>query len=147
MNLVFGSDHAGFAFRQHLAWHAKGLGHSVTERGAPNLDSYDYPNASDAVAHDILQGNADLGVLICGSGIGVSIRANRYPHIRAALCTSDELARLARQHNHANVLCLGERIVPLELAVSMLVTFIETEVDPAERHMNRVRKLDAPTDC
>lgn len=147
MNIVFGSDHAGFAYRQNLARHAASLGHSVTERGAPGLESYDYPDASDAVAQDLLSGNAELGVLICGSGIGVSIRANRYPHIRAALCTSDELARLARLHNHANVLCLGERIVPLELAVSMFVTFIETEVDPAERHMNRVRKLDAPTDC
>ncbi|MBL8049436.1 MAG: RpiB/LacA/LacB family sugar-phosphate isomerase [Chthonomonas sp.] len=147
MKLVFGSDHAGFRYRQMLAEHARNLGHSVTEVGAEGLESYDYPDASDALAPYLLESKADLGVLICGSGIGVSIRANRYPHIRAALCTTVELGQLARQHNHANVLCLGERIISEELARGIFDAFLATKPDNEQRHEKRVKKLDAPLGC
>ena len=90
----------------------------------------------------MLAGGTDLGVLVCGTGIGVSIRANRYSGIRAANCCTTEMAVLARQHNHANVLCLGARLLNLEQAEEIARVFLQTEEDTSERHSRRVRKLD-----
>lgn len=143
MRLAFGSDHAGYALRSALAAMARTQGHTVTECGATGGEPYDYPDAADAVSEAIRIHQADLGVLICGSGIGMSIRANRYRGVRAALCCSVESARLARQHNHANVLCLGERTGSPEEARAILQAFLDTPPDEAERHVRRVRKLDA----
>lgn len=145
MKLVFGSDHAGFAYRQQLAAHAALLGHTVTEVGAPGPDSYDYPRASDAACMLVLASEAEFGILICGSGIGVSIRANRYPGIRAALCMNAQMSALAREHNHANVLCLGARLVAIDQAKHILETFLTTEPDTADRHAQRVMMLDDET--
>lgn len=147
MKLIFGSDHAGFEMRRHVADWAMSHGHEVTEVGANSNEPYDYPLASDAVACEIRQGTFDFGVLFCGTGIGVSIRANRYPHIRAANCTSVEMARLGRLHNHANVLCLGARILSKEESLSIFNAFIETSADDAERHVTRVDFLDANLSC
>jgi ribose 5-phosphate isomerase B len=104
--------------------------------------SYDYPDAADEVARALLSGQVDQAVLICGTGIGVSIRANRYSGIRAAVCCSVETAQLARAHNHANVLCLGARTTSLDLATSIMRAFWEYPEDHDERHERRVRKLD-----
>lgn len=142
MKLCFGSDHAGFALRQHLVALARSNWHEVDERGTMSTDSFDYPRASDAVAHEVLAGRADLGILICGSGIGVSIRANRFPGIRAALCFAPLHAELARQHNHANVLCLGARLVSADESEEILVKFLSTEPDLDARHSRRVELLD-----
>lgn len=142
--LAFGSDHAGVELRSVLVAAARQLGYEVTEYGAPSGDSFDYPLASDAVAHAVLDGDAQLGVLICGSGIGVSIRANRYPGIRAALCFAPEHAELARLHNHANVLCLGARLIENEQAQAILAKFLSTEPDMDHRHLRRVELLDTP---
>lgn len=142
MNLVFGSDHAGFELRTELAQEAKAYGHTVVEVGATSTEPYDYPDASDLVAQAILRGHSEMGVLICGTGIGVSIRANRYDGIRAAVCCSVETASLARLHNHANVLCIGARTTSVELAKEILKTFLETGEDGQERHVRRVEKLD-----
>lgn len=122
-------------------------GHTVTEVGAESEEPYDYPCASDLVAQAILDGDADLGVLVCGTGIGVCIRANRYSGIRAAECTSVEMAQLARRHNHANVLCLGGRILSMDEGVSILKAFLETPEDNAERHARRVGMLDSDLAC
>ena len=147
MTLVFGSDHAGFDLRTHLAGWAREQGHTVKEVGAMSLDSYDYPEAADQVVEEVLGRSAEFGVLVCGTGIGVCIRANRYVGIRAAECTSVEMAHLARQHNHANVLCLGGRILSRELGESILQAFLQTPEDDAERHAKRVRMLDGDLAC
>jgi len=140
--IAIGSDHAGYGLRValELALSEKGL--AFKSLGAMSLDAYDYPDASDAVCQAVLAGEARFGVLICGTGIGVSIRANRYEGIRAALCTSVEMATLARAHNHANVLCLGARIIEESLAEQILSEFLEAPEDHAARHENRVAKLD-----
>ena len=147
MNLIFGSDHAGLNLRRQLVAEARALGHEVEEVGAMSTDSYDYPLASDAVACLVRNGTAEFGVLVCGSGIGVSIRANRYEGIRAALCFTPEHAALARQHNHANVLCVGERTTDPAIAVQILRTFLSTAPDDGERHVRRVEGLDGNLSC
>lgn len=144
MRIVFGSDHAGFSLRQTLETWASGQGYEVTSFGATSEEPYDYPDASDAVACELLRNHGVIGVLVCGTGIGVSIRANRYEHIRAANCCSTKMAELARLHNHANVLCLGSRTTEPNEAVSILSTFLSTGEDQAERHTRRVQKLDEP---
>ena len=144
MRIVFGSDHAGFLLRQTLETWAKEQGHEVSSFGATSEEPYDYPDASDAVACELLRNHGVIGVLVCGTGIGVSIRANRYDHIRAANCCSTKMAELARLHNHANVLCLGSRTTEPNEAVLILNAFLSTGEDQAERHSRRVQKLDEP---
>jgi ribose 5-phosphate isomerase B len=147
VKLIFGSDHAGLEMRRHVADWARAQGHDVTEVGAQSEAAYDYPLAADAVACELKKDGFDFGVLVCGTGIGVCIRANRYEHIRAAECTSPEMARLARQHNHANVLCIGGRILTKEQSEEILSVFLETGPDVAERHARRVSLLDADLSC
>lgn len=142
MRITLGSDHAGYDLRHALAGILVEEGHEIVERGATSDRAYDYPDAADLVCAEILAGSADLAVLICGTGIGVSIRANRYRGIRAANCCGPEMAQLARQHNHANVLCLGARLLNLEQAEVIVRVFLQTEEDTSERHDRRVRKLD-----
>ncbi|MBN8690862.1 MAG: RpiB/LacA/LacB family sugar-phosphate isomerase [Armatimonadetes bacterium] len=144
MKLAFSSDHAGFEFRQALADWARSQGHQVDEYGAKSHSSFDYPVAADEAVASILAGSHDLGVFICGSGIGISIRANRYPGIRCALCCGVESARLARLHNNANAIALGARMMSAEDGIAILAEFLSTEPDPDERHARRVRQLDSP---
>lgn len=144
MRVAIGSDHAGFDYRRRLTEHLKALGHEVSEFGAPDENRFDYPLASDQVAQAVLNGSHDRGVLVCGSGIGVCIRANRYPGIRAAQCLTVEMAQLARQHNHANVVCIGERVQEYSDVEPIVDAFLSTEEDPGERHVHRVELLDAP---
>ena len=144
MNIVIGADHAGFEYAAKLREYLETEQGDVFQVGAKSTEPYDYPDASDAVAKSIRDGEATFGVLICGSGIGVCIRANRYFHIRAAQCFTLEMAQLARRHNHANVLCLGERTQEYSSCVEILKAFLETEEDHAPRHGQRVNKLDAP---
>ncbi len=142
MRLILGSDHAGYVLRRLLTQKAMSLGLDTREVGAMSEEPYDYPDASDLVAEAIRAGEADAGVLVCGTGIGVSIRANRYRGIRAAVCCSPESARLARAHNHANVLCLGARLTESETALAILSVFLDSPEDDNERHVRRVEKLD-----
>ncbi len=143
MRLAFGSDHAGYSLRIKLEDSCRKAGHETQSYGAMSEDAFDYPIAADQVCHALLNGHADLGIVICGSGIGVSIRANRYRGIRCALCTSVELAHLARLHNHANVLALGQRTTEPELANQILSEFLLSQPDGAERHLRRIQELDA----
>lgn len=142
MKLVFGSDHAGFEMRNHLAERAGSWGHEVSEVGAESNEAYDYPDAADLVARSVLEGKCDLAVLVCGTGIGVSIRANRHPGVRAAVCCTQRAAELARAHNHANVLCVGARLTEPSDAVEILRVFLKSPEDHEERHERRVQKLD-----
>lgn len=142
MKLIFGADHAGYDLRVALANWARASGHQVDEVGALDDSAYDYPAASDAVVQDVLSNRADVGVICCGTGIGVSIRANRHPRVRAANCCTEEMARLARAHNHANILCLGGRLMDEVQAIKVLRAFLEGEESHEERHLRRVEMLD-----
>ena len=138
--VAIGSDHAGVALKALLAGELRSLGHRVIDVGTDGTDSVDYPDFGRAVAELIASGAAQRGVIICGSGIGISIAANRNPAVRAALCTSGLMARLARQHNDANVLALGERVIGVEVARDCLHQFLATEFEGG-RHQRRVDKL------
>lgn len=146
MKIVIGSDHAGDTYKRAIAQHLEDIGHVYKIVGSTGTERFDYPIASDEVAHIIEKKQADFGILVCGSGIGVSIRANRYPFIRAALCTTEEMAQLAREHNHANVLCIGERIIELDLALKIVDRFLESTPDNGERHLHRVELLGTKID-
>ncbi len=137
--LLIASDHAGYELKEILKSRFKDRIEWI-DLGAYSEDSVDYPDFATKLAEALLQGQADQGVLICGTGIGISIAANRYAHIRAALCRSSTEARLTRAHNDANVLALGSRITGAEVAVDCLEAFISTEFD-AGRHEKRVRML------
>ena len=141
MHIAIGSDHAGFELKESLI-EAIGIeGVEFTDVGTSSKDeSVDYPDFANKVSDLVLKGKADYGVLICGSGIGMSIAANRYPGIRAALCTDGLSAELARLHNDANILCLGSRVLGSETAKRALHRFLNTEFEGG-RHQFRVEKL------
>ena len=152
--LIIASDHAGFEFKEALQAKAAVLlaeqGFEFLDIGTHSLESVDYPDYSQKFFETLtpaqkvpmsLENRAPCGVLICGSGVGVSIKANRYPEIRAVLAESSTVAKLARAHNHANVLCMGARIVSLEQALKILTVFLTTAPDEDERHVRRVKKL------
>lgn len=143
MNLLIASDHAGFELKEALKTRANSIGIRLTDLGTFSGDSVDYPDYADTLCAKLIEIGAEshLGVLICGSGVGVSIAANRHPEIRAVLAESPEVARLGREHNHANVLCIGSRIVTLEQAVNLIRTFVGAKPDPGERHRRRIEKL------
>ena len=144
MNLFIASDHAGFPLKQALLENITALatlGITFTDLGTHSIDSVDYPDYGYKMAEAIGNSN-QLGVLICGSGVGISIAANRFHHIRAVLAESTEVAKLGREHNHANVLCLGARIVTPEKAIQILSAFLNAKEDSGERHLKRIQKLN-----
>lgn len=143
LTVAIGSDHAGTALKGLLTADLKAMGHAVIDVGTHGGESVDYPDFGYAVAQAVAGGEAARGVVICGSGIGISIAANRHPAVRAALCTSGLMARLARQHNDANVLALGERLIGIEVARDCLKEFLTTPFEGG-RHQRRVAKLAAP---
>lgn len=138
--IAIGSDHAGFACKQTIISWLKAEGYQVTDVGAYNTESVDYPDFAHPVAQAVETAAASKGILICGSGNGVCITANKHAGIRAALCWNDELAALARQHNDANVLCIPARFVEENTALSMTRTFLSTEFEGG-RHVRRVEKI------
>ena len=141
--LLIASDHAGFKLKEILKTHASELGVSFVDLGTYSEESVDYPDYAQILAKRLFEMGPDqnLGILICGSGVGVSIAANRFPQIRAVLAESEEVAKLGREHNHANILCLGSRIVSPEKALNILKTFLTTAEDPGPRHLRRIQKL------
>lgn len=138
--IAIASDHAGTGLKHMLITELGRLGYKVLNLGTDGSESVDYPDYGFKLAEALKQGEADYGVLICGSGIGISIAANRYRHIRAALCTSGLIARLSREHNDANVLVLGARIVGEEVAKDCLHQFLSTPF-AGGRHEGRRNKL------
>ena len=138
--IAIGSDHAGFDAKEKARSELEALGIEVIDKGAYNLESVDYPDFGAAVAQAVASGEVDRGVLVCGSGIGISIAANKVPGARAALCWNEETARLAREHNDANVLCFGARFIEPEQAARMIRLFLETDF-AGGRHTQRVEKL------
>jgi ribose 5-phosphate isomerase B len=138
--LIVGSDHAGLALRGEAAKTARAAGFDVEDLGPFSGDSVDYPDYARRVAEAVSAGKARLGVLVCGTGIGMSIAANKVKGARAAHCTTELEARMARAHNDANVLCLGERVIGLDLGAAIVKTFLETPFEGG-RHARRVDKI------
>ncbi|MEO9482726.1 MAG: ribose 5-phosphate isomerase B [Ekhidna sp.] len=141
MKIAIGGDHAGFQYKERLVKHLEGLGHEVQDFGPETSDSVDYPDHVHPLASSIASEDCDLGILICGSGNGVAMTANKHENVRAALCWNTELAALARQHNNANVLCLAARFLAYEYAEGLVDTFVETAFEGG-RHERRVNKIN-----
>jgi ribose 5-phosphate isomerase B len=138
--IAIAADHGGFDLKSALVPMLQELGLIVLDLGTGSRESVDYPDYADAVAAALIEGRARRGILICGTGIGISIAANRHPGIRAALCHDSLTARLARQHNDANVLALGGRVIGIETAKDCLTAFLNTPFEGG-RHARRVAKL------
>jgi ribose 5-phosphate isomerase B len=142
MLISIASDHAGFEQKQELAQYLTGLGHEVLDRGPEDDSRVDYPDFAAKVAIDVAEGKVDRGVLICGTGIGMAMAANRFPGVRAANVTSPDFAELAREHNDANVITLSGRFVDEATNKAILDTFLTTGF-AGGRHAGRVEKLNA----
>lgn len=142
--IAIACDHGAFDLKQHLKGYMESKGLTVLDLGVTNTDSVDYPEYGYAMAHALKDGKAQRGILLCGSGIGISIAANRYPEVRAALVHDVTGARLCREHNDANVLCFGGRMIGSDLAEECINTFLDTDFEGG-RHQRRVDKLSNPT--
>ncbi len=140
--IAIGSDHAGFAYKERIKELLRALGEDVKDCGTADASSTDYPDWGHAVAQAVGRGEAARGILICGTGIGMAIVANKHKGVRAASCESVTAARLARQHNDANVLTIGERLTGWESVVDIVKTFVSTPFDGGERHRRRVGKME-----
>lgn len=140
--IAIGSDHGGYALKQEIMEHLEERGLEYKDYGCYEPKSCDYPTFAKAVARAILDGECDKGILICGTGIGISITANKIPGIRAALCTDCFCAEATRQHNDANVLALGGRVVGPGLALKIVDTFLDTPFSNDERHIRRIQAIE-----
>ena len=141
MKIVIGCDHAGFGIKDAVKKHIEEMGHEVTDVGTYSTDSCHYPIYASAACKKILDGECELGILICGTGIGMSMAANKHKGIRAACCSDTFSARLTREHNDANVLCFGERVVGIGLALDLVDAFIGAEYLNNGNHVTRVAML------
>lgn len=142
LRVAMGADHGGYLMKDDLAGHLRSRGVEVLDLGTNSGDRVDYPEFGAAVGRAVAAGEADLGVCVCGSGIGISIAANKVTGIRAAVVHDETSARLSRQHNDANVLCLGERLLGPAVAVAALDAWLDAEFEGG-RHEARVAQLDA----
>ncbi len=141
MRIYIGSDHAGYSLKEKLKPHVESLGHEVTDLGTFSEDSVDYPDIAREVAEKVFENGGVLGILICGTGTGMCMAANKHVGIRAASCTDVKMAEYARSHNNANILCMGERILgDEEIAQQITKAFLETEFEGG-RHERRVEKM------
>ena len=145
VRFIAGADHAGVELKDVLVAHLTTLGHEVRDLGTHGAQSVDYPDFAHAVSKAVLEGRAAgepaFGLLVCGTGLGMSYGANRHPGIRAALCSEPWSAGMSRRHNDANVLCLGGRVVGVELAKAILEAFLEARFEGG-RHARRVGKIE-----
>lgn len=147
LRIAFGSDHAGYegspAYKPEITAYLQSKGISVLNCGTDSPDAVDYPDVAKRVTDAVLGGDADQGILLCGTGIGMSIAANRRRGIRAAVCVNTTMAKLAREHNHANVLCLGRRLVTLHECREIIDAWLAEPQSTVERHQRRVDKMDS----
>ena len=146
MKIAVGNDHAGYDapepfYKPEIVRYLESKGLDVFNCGCDSADAVDYPDVANAVAEAVASGEADTGLLLCGTGIGVSITANRHAGIRAALCTTPEMARLSRKHNDSNVLCLGRRVLTLEECFAIIDAWLDEDFSGVERHQRRVEKM------
>ncbi len=144
MNLALAADHGGFELKNHLKAWLEQRGHSITDLGTHDGASVDYPDYAKGAARGIVDKRWDRAILVCGTGLGMSMAANRIHGIRAA-CVSDTFsARFAREHNDANVLCLGARVVGVGLAEDIVRAWLDTTASTEARHQRRIEKIDEP---
>ena len=143
LTLSFGSDHGGLALRRDLMAALRAKGYTILDRGTETEASCDYPDYAQAVGADVVSGRAQFGVLVCSTGIGISIAANKIHGIRAALVQCADAAEFSRRHNNANVLCFGAKYVGLNLALECVAAFLAAEFEGG-RHARRVDKIENP---
>ena len=142
MKIAIGSDHAGYPMKELLKSSIRELGHEVKDFGTLTEDSCDYPDYGEMVGEGVKSGDYEQGVLVCGTGIGMSMVANKIPGIRAALCCNLYMAEMSRRHNDANVLVIGGRVIGVDLAREMVRLFLATEFEGG-RHERRIKKIMA----
>ena len=141
MKIAIGCDHAGYELKEKVKAKMAAAGHEMIDVGTDSTESVDYPKYGHAVGRTEASGEAERGIAICGSGIGISIACNKVPGVRAALCTSTEMAEMCRRHNNANVICMGARMISEELAYAMIDTWMTTEFEGG-KHERRINELD-----
>jgi len=141
MKIAFGCDHAGIKLKKELIKYIKSLNYEYEDFGTYDEDSVDYPDFGIKIAKKVANGKFERGILICGTGIGMAITANKITGIRAALCCNTMMARLCREHNEANILVLGAKVVAPNIALEILKVFLETEFSNEERHIRRLNKI------
>lgn len=140
MKIVLGSDHGGFELKEAVREKLCNSDHDVTDVGCFSTDSVDYPDFAEQAVQSILDGKSQMGILICGTGIGMSIAANRHRRIRAANCFDEYTVKMSREHNDANILCLGARVLEAEEALRLVSVWLETEFTGG-RHQKRIAKF------
>lgn len=140
--VYMGSDHAGYEMKGNLKKFLEDEGYAVTDLGTFSEEPYDYPDIAREVSEKVLERKGARGVLLCGTGIGVSISANKLRGIRCVNARDEKMAEMGRKHNDANILAMGAREVPEESAKKILLTFLDTDFDGEERHLRRVKKID-----
>ena len=140
MKIAIGADHAGFALKERLRERLAGEGHDVIDFGTTTAESCDYPDFAQPVARDVARGRADRGILVCGTGIGMAMAANKIAGVRAAPAQSEDAVRLTREHNDANILTLGARYLDPDRAAALIEIFLSTEFTGG-RHARRVAKI------
>ena len=141
MIIAIGCDHAGYELKEAVKAKMQSAGHEIIDCGTNSTESVDYPKYGHAIGRAVANGEAERGIAICGSGIGISIACNKVPGIRAALCTSVEMAEMCRRHNNANVIAMGARMISQELAFAMIDTWMATEFEGG-KHERRINELD-----
>jgi ribose 5-phosphate isomerase B len=142
MRIAVGADHAGFALKEDLCKRLRAAGHEVVDHGTTSDQSVDYPEYAASVARDVVEGRADRGILVCSTGVGMSIAANKVEGVRAALVVNPEAARLTRSHNDANIMTLGAKFTAPDEAAEFAKVFLETPFDGG-RHQRRIDKVRA----
>lgn len=140
MKIAIGSDHGGFRLKGEIIEHLKNKNAEFTDFGTFNEDSCDYPDVALKIAEEVAQKNFDFGILVCGTGIGIGIAANKVPGIRAALCSDTFSAHATREHNDANILTIGQRVVGTGLALDIVDIFLNTKFQ-GDRHQKRIDKI------
>jgi ribose 5-phosphate isomerase B len=143
MHIAIASDHGGYRLKGQIVKLVEKLGHSCHDLGPPNADAVDYPDYAQKAAKAVAEGVYDRGILICGTGQGMAMSANKLKGIRAAVCCDTYTARMSREHNDANVLCLGERVVGPGLAADIVRIWLESQFSAEERHHRRIAKVHA----
>ena len=148
MRILLGADHGGYALKQELAEHLRSAGHEVVDLGAHEYDAKDdYPDFALAIARAVADGEGERGIVVCGSGVGASVAANKVKGVRAALCHDTYSARQGVEHDDLNVLCLGGRIVGNALARELVDAFVEAQFSGEERHRRRLQKILDAEQC
>src|SRR5215468_12506179 len=143
MRIVIGSDHAGFSLKEDLSAYIRQLGHQVVDVGTHSTEAVDYPDYAEALSTTLLDGQAERGVLICGSGVGASVAANKLPGIRAGMCHDSYSAHQGVEHDDINILVLGSRVIGVMLAQDLVKAFLGAKFTNEERHVRRLRKVKA----